>query len=212
MILGLFIAACVLVVLGLSRIYLRFGLVRLLVGLVVGAAIVVAIGLVARLTGCGVHPHPALVESTLGGQGWLTHPRGFAFREPGPGYIASDEIDDELESPWTTCYKFAKRPTGKLTVCAIDVDIETRADFAAQIKGARRGLEESMSAFSHGTVVTDDVEWVGGKGTAFIHVVLESGVDARLKAYTIDGGIAIMYVFASSSDELADVVTSFTRR
>jgi len=217
----IFVAACVVTVIGLLRLWRQFGLVRLLVGIVVASVVVVAIALLARLTGCGERSRAALDDTQVTGQRWLAHPKGFAFRHPGLGFVESGELAEGFENPWTSCYAFtAQQPAAELVVCAIDTDVPDNASFTDQVRGVRRGLAEALlvghsplsMATQITTIVTDDVRWFAGTGTAFIHVGLGNGVDARLKVLTVKGGLAAMFVFARTSEPLGDVVTSFTRR
>lgn len=222
MLLIIFVAACVVTLIGLLRLWRQVRLlVRLLVGMVVASIVVAAVGLVARLSGCGERSRATLDDTQLSGQRWLAHPKGFAFRHPGVGFVDNVELAEGFENPWTSCYAFtAHQPAAELVVCAIDTDVPDRGSFIDQVRGVRRGLAEALlvghtpltRATQITTIVTDDLKWLAGTGTAFIHVGLGNGVDARMKVLTVNGGLAAMFVFSRTGESLGDVVTSFTRR
>jgi len=205
--------AGVVALIGLARLYLRLGTRRFFL-VMLGTTLVVAAGVgIVRVTGCGLKPETLdLVDETVGGQRWLRHP-SWKLHHPGAGYTPDRELAEQLEGYWTTCEAY-HQAGAVLVVCAIEVEIASRAEFVAQVRGAERGVTNAEIAAlptlsDAGTKLVDDLGWTDGHGTAYLHFVMRSGVHVRLKLFTVDGGLAMLLVTSRDPDVLADVVTSF---
>ena len=201
----------------------RVYIVRFVIALVCFAAAGVGIYGIGRLAGCGDDNRDHLVVETTAGQRWLRHPLGFELRHPGPDWVADPAFAARMEgSLATTCDAFTNHDA-QLVVCTIDRAIRTRAEFVEQIRAARRGIAEAarqvaqrapgylfsgLEGLTGATTVADDVGWDNGRGTAFLHVIVQ-GVHVRLKAFTIDDTLVVLFATGSGLDATVD---SFARR
>jgi hypothetical protein len=198
-------------------------LIRFLIALVCFAAVGVGIYGVGRLAGCGDDNRDHLVAETTAGQSWLRHPLGFELRHPGADFVADPALAARLEgSLTTTCDAFTNRDA-QLVVCTTEKAIHTRAEFVAEIDGARRGiaaaarqiaqrspgyLTSGLEGLTGATTITDDVSWDNGRGTAVLHAIVQ-GVHVRLEAFTIDDTLVVL---SATGPGLDAAVESFARR
>jgi hypothetical protein len=197
--------------------------VRFLIALVCFAALGVGIYGIGHLVGCDADHRDRLVVETAAGQRWLRHPLGFELRYPGPDFVADPAFAARMEgSLRTTCDSFTNHDA-ELSVCTIDKAIHTRAEFVDEIRGARRGIASAarqvaqrtpgylfsgLEGLAGATTVTDDVGWDNGRGSAFLHVIVQS-VHVRLKAFTIDDTLVVLFATGNGLDGAVD---SFARR
>jgi hypothetical protein len=213
MLLLLAAASALLILVGVTRLFVRLGPRRFVVAMLGTALVVAAVVGIVKVTGCGMGPdHLDLVDETVAGQRWLRHP-AFELHHPGPAYTEDRALASELEGYWTTCDAY-HQPGAALVVCAIEVSVTSRAEFFEQVRSAQRGVTRAeiaaLPTFSDaGTKLVDDIGYADGNGTAYLRFVMRSGVHIRLKMFTIEGGLAMLLVTSRAPDELADVITSF---
>ena len=69
-------------------------------------------------------------------------------------------------------------------------------------------LFSGLEGLSGATTVADDVGWDNGRGSAFLHVIVQ-GVHVRLKAFTIDDTLVVLFATGGGLDAAVD---SFARR
>lgn len=201
----------------------RVYIVRFLIAVVCFVAAGVGIYGIGRVAGCGDDDRDRLAVETTAGQRWLRHPLGFELRYPGPDWVADPEFAARMEGSLTTTCDAFKNHDAELTVCTMDKAIHTRAEFVEEIRGARRGIADAgrqlaqrapgylfsgLEGLVGATTVTDDVGWDNGRGSAFLHVIVQ-GVHVRLKAFTIDDTLVVLFATGSGLDTAID---SFARR
>ena len=191
---------------------------RFLIATVCFAALGLALYGIAHLAGCDRDDRPHLVAETVGGQPWLRHALGFRLRHPGASFVDDRAVAKQFETALTTTCDAYSRADGMLLVCVIDDKIDSREKFAEEIRGARRGLAEAARQLARrspgylfsgldgfGTVDTmaDDVGWANGRGTAYLHVVVQ-GIHVRLKAVTIGGTLVVLFANGNGLDQTLD--------
>ena len=234
MLLAVFLVATIVVCIALVQLWRRLGARRFLISMLWLAGIIGGIALAIRVTGCADAPDkPELVRDG----NTLRHPYGFELLAPPTAMTPDPELAYAIENGYTTCTAW-RDPTAELVVCALDVEVRSRADLEKDVAAIRRGIDRAADSLRPSVAVQtmadtgdpstrgsrtletmastfpqwqpDDIVWSNDRGEARMQASLV-GATIRAKLVTARDGLAVVWSI-SHANTLTDVVTSLTAK